>query len=95
MSGGPLGHLRIVEFAGIGPAPFAGMLLSDLAAGVIRTDRHDAPPLNFDDALSHPHSRERGSFQQESGVAYPAREIDKLSASAAAIATAGGNRGAR
>jgi len=44
MSGGPLTHLRIVEFAGIGPAPFAGMLLSDLGAEVIRIDRHDAPP---------------------------------------------------
>jgi len=31
--------LRIVEMAGLGPAPFAGMLLSDMGADVIRIDR--------------------------------------------------------
>src|SRR5579862_8708690 len=29
MAQGPLSGLKIVEFAGIGPAPFCGMLLSD------------------------------------------------------------------
>ena len=36
---GPLQGIRIVEFAGIGPGPFAAMLLSDLGAEVIRIDR--------------------------------------------------------
>lgn len=36
---GPLHGLRIVELAGIGPAPFAAMLLADLGATVIRVDR--------------------------------------------------------
>ncbi len=36
---GPLGSLRVVELAGLGPAPFCGMLLSDLGADVIRVDR--------------------------------------------------------
>ncbi len=36
---GPLHGIRIVEFAGIGPGPFAAMLLSDLGAEVIRIDR--------------------------------------------------------
>ena len=36
---GPLAGLRIVEFAGIGPGPFCGMLLSDLGADVVRIDR--------------------------------------------------------
>ena len=36
---GPLQGLRIVEMAGLGPAPFAGMLLSDMGADVIRIDR--------------------------------------------------------
>ncbi|WP_407528754.1 CaiB/BaiF CoA transferase family protein [Methylobacterium oryzisoli] len=36
---GPLAGLRIVEFAGIGPGPFAAMLLADLGAEVIRLDR--------------------------------------------------------
>ena len=36
---GPLRGMRIVELAGIGPTPFAGMMLSDLGAEVIRVDR--------------------------------------------------------
>jgi len=41
---GPLKDLRIIEFAGLGPAPFCGMLLSDLGADVVRIDRKDARP---------------------------------------------------
>src|ERR1700681_312209 len=37
--GGPLQGIRILEFAGIGPVPFAGMLLSDLGADIVRIDR--------------------------------------------------------
>src|SRR5688500_10783352 len=36
---GPLAGVRVVEIAGIGPGPFAAMLLSDLGATVIRVDR--------------------------------------------------------
>ncbi len=36
---GPLAGLRIVEFAGIGPGPFAAMLLADMGAEMIRLDR--------------------------------------------------------
>src|ERR1700742_2153631 len=39
MRQGPLTGLRIIEFAGIGPGPFCGMLLSDLGADVVRIDR--------------------------------------------------------
>jgi alpha-methylacyl-CoA racemase len=39
---GPLSGVKVVEFAGLGPAPFCGMLLSDLGADVIRIDRKDA-----------------------------------------------------
>lgn len=38
-SRGPLHGIRVVELAGIGPAPFCGMLLADLGATVIRVDR--------------------------------------------------------
>lgn len=38
----PLTGLRIVEFAGIGPGPFAGMMLADMGAKVVRIDRLDA-----------------------------------------------------
>ncbi len=36
---GPLHGLRIVEFAGIGPGPFCGMVLADLGADVLVVDR--------------------------------------------------------
>jgi len=36
---GPLAGFRIVEFAGIGPGPFACMLLADMGAEVITLDR--------------------------------------------------------
>ena len=36
---GPLAGLRVIELAGIGPTPYAAMLLGDLGADVIRVDR--------------------------------------------------------
>ena len=36
---GPLAGFRIVEFAGIGPGPFACMLLADMGAEVVTLDR--------------------------------------------------------
>ena len=39
MAKGPLDGVKVVEFAGIGPGPFCGMLLSDLGADVVRIDR--------------------------------------------------------
>ncbi|KQT32396.1 carnitine dehydratase [Sphingomonas sp. Leaf412] len=39
MSTPPLDGIRVVEFAGIGPGPFAGMMLADHGAEVIRIDR--------------------------------------------------------
>jgi len=45
---GPLEGVRIVELAGLGPAPFAGMMLADAGADIIRIDRSDRatyPPM--------------------------------------------------
>jgi alpha-methylacyl-CoA racemase len=36
---GPLDGIRIIEVAGIGPGPFAGMMLADMGAEVLRIDR--------------------------------------------------------
>lgn len=36
---GPLNGIRIIEVAGIGPGPFAAMMLADMGADVIRVDR--------------------------------------------------------
>lgn len=38
----PLQGLRIIEFAGIGPGPFAGMMLADMGAEIIRIERPGA-----------------------------------------------------
>jgi alpha-methylacyl-CoA racemase len=37
---GPLAGLRIIEMAGLGPGPFAAMMLADHGAEVIRVERH-------------------------------------------------------
>ena len=42
---GPLAGITVVELAGMGPAPFACMLLADLGADVIRIDRPTAGEL--------------------------------------------------
>jgi alpha-methylacyl-CoA racemase len=52
---GPLAGIKIVELVGIGPGPFAAMLLADLGADVIRIDRAqnvsggdpESPPIDL------------------------------------------------
>ncbi len=41
MRAGPLAGVRIVEIAGIGPAPYAAMLLADLGADILRIERKE------------------------------------------------------
>jgi alpha-methylacyl-CoA racemase len=45
---GPLAGFRVVEFAGIGPAPMASMLFADLGADVVRIDRLAPSGLGID-----------------------------------------------
>ena len=58
---GPLTHLTVIELAGIGPGPFACMLLADLGAKVIRIDR---PPVTsrggLDDLMRNDSVVDRG-----------------------------------
>jgi alpha-methylacyl-CoA racemase len=45
---GPLSGIKIIELAGIGPAPFCGMLLADMGAEVLRIERPGpASPLEI------------------------------------------------
>ncbi len=45
---GPLAGIKIIELAGIGPGPFAAMLLADMGATVIRIDRTQKADLGVD-----------------------------------------------
>ena len=44
---GILSGYKMVEFAGIGPAPMAAMLLSDMGAEILRIDRIEDPSLGI------------------------------------------------
>jgi alpha-methylacyl-CoA racemase len=46
---GPLAGTRIVEFAGIGPGPFAAMLLGDMGAEIVRIERPGTPVADAND----------------------------------------------
>ena len=48
---GPLSGVRIVEFAGIGPVPFAAMLLADMGADIVRIVRPGAASLDKRDIV--------------------------------------------
>ena len=54
---GPLSGVKIVEIAGIGPGPFAALMLADMGAEVVRVDRAqavrgDAPDTPYWDLLN-------------------------------------------
>jgi len=60
---GPLQGVKIVELAGIGPGPFAGMLLSDMGADIVRVDRaQQVNPAVFDKPNLEPLYRGRRSI---------------------------------
>jgi alpha-methylacyl-CoA racemase len=83
---GPLSGLRIVEFAGIGPGPFCGMMLADHGAEVIRIDRASgsrggSQPVTSKDVLA----RGRKSIALDLKTAEGVALARKLCASAAGI----------
>jgi alpha-methylacyl-CoA racemase len=49
---GPLHGTRVIELAGIGPAPFCGMMLADMGADVIRVDRITGGSFRSNDVLT-------------------------------------------
>jgi alpha-methylacyl-CoA racemase len=56
---GPLSGVRVIELAGIGPGPFAAMMLADMGADVVRVDRAaDVRPELF--GTPHPDLLNRG-----------------------------------
>jgi alpha-methylacyl-CoA racemase len=49
---GPLQGVRVVEMAGIGPAPFCTMMFADMGAEVLRIDRKTRTPLPVRDPVA-------------------------------------------
>src|SRR5262245_53977663 len=45
---GPLQGVKVVELVGIGPGPFAAMLLADMGAEVVRVHRKESVERGFD-----------------------------------------------
>ena len=68
MGGGALAGLRIVELAGIGPAPFAGMMLADHGAEVVHVHRPDALP-DLRDPLLRSRRLVQADLKSREGVA--------------------------
>jgi len=57
---GPLAGVRVIELAGLGPAGFGAMLLSDMGADIVRIDRPPAPKSLI--TMDGPMSRGRRSI---------------------------------
>jgi alpha-methylacyl-CoA racemase len=58
---GPLQGIRVLELGGIGPVPFAGMLLADMGAEVVRVQRVDSVARGVDPFASPVMDRGRRS----------------------------------
>jgi alpha-methylacyl-CoA racemase len=73
---GPLTGVRVVELAGIGPGPFAAMLLADLGADVVRVDRPGGAGLGIDPAYDLTNRNKRSVLLDLKGEEGPARVLD-------------------
>ncbi len=73
---GPLTGVRVVELAGIGPGPFAAMLLGDLGADVVRVDRPGGPGLGVDPAHDITNRNKRSVVLDLKAPDGPARVLD-------------------
>ncbi|MFH9657849.1 CaiB/BaiF CoA transferase family protein [Streptomyces sp. NPDC017248] len=73
---GPLAGVRVVELAGIGPGPFAAMLLADLGADVVRVDRPGGAGLAVDPAYDLTNRNKRSVVVDLKAPDGPARVLD-------------------
>ncbi|WP_434599244.1 CaiB/BaiF CoA transferase family protein [Streptomyces sp. A5-4] len=73
---GPLTGVRVVELAGIGPGPFAAMLLADLGADVVRVDRPGGGGLAIDPAYDLTNRNKRSVLVDLKSADGPARVLD-------------------
>jgi alpha-methylacyl-CoA racemase len=81
---GPLAGVRVIEIAGIGPGPFAAMLLADLGAEVLRLDRVESVGKGFADPTLDFLGRGRRSaavnLKHPDGVAAVLRLVERADA---------------
>ncbi|MEU6890770.1 CaiB/BaiF CoA-transferase family protein [Streptomyces sp. NPDC046557] len=73
---GPLAGVRVVELAGIGPGPFAAMLLADLGADVVRVDRPGGGGLAVDPAYDVTNRNKRSVLIDLKAPCGPDRVLD-------------------
>ncbi|MFF3763190.1 CaiB/BaiF CoA transferase family protein [Streptomyces sp. NPDC001922] len=73
---GPLAGVRVVELAGIGPGPFAAMLLADLGADVVRVDRPGGSGLSIDPAYDITNRNKRSVLLDLKSPDGPAAVLD-------------------
>ncbi|MER7952674.1 CaiB/BaiF CoA-transferase family protein [Streptomyces sp. NPDC096079] len=73
---GPLTGVRVVELAGIGPGPFAAMLLADLGADVVRVDRPGGAGLGIDPARDLTNRNKRSVLVDLKAADGPATVLD-------------------
>lgn len=74
--GGPLAGVRVVELAGIGPGPFAAMVLADLGADVVRVDRPGGGGLAVNPAYDITNRNKRSVLVDLKSAEGPARVLD-------------------
>ena len=88
MGAGPLAGVKIVEIAGIGPAPYAAMLLADLGADVLRIERKQGVAITRQigmDASKDSSNRSRPSIAVDLKHAEGAALVLDLASDAAAL----------
>lgn len=74
---GPLAGIRVLEFVGIGPGPFAAMLLSDLGAEVLRIDRLGSSGAAVTEVVSRGRTSLAIDLKRAEGVAAALALIEK------------------
>ncbi|KAF2191786.1 alpha-methylacyl-CoA racemase [Zopfia rhizophila CBS 207.26] len=72
----PLTGIRVLEFAGLAPGPFAGMLLADYGATVLRLDR--APVQNNSDQLTRRKSSICVNMKDPAGIIFIKKLIPEV-----------------
>ncbi len=75
---GPLAGLSVVELAGLGPVPFAGLLLAELGADVVRIDRPGGnSPLGQSGGLGRSRPSIAVDLKHPEGLATVQRLVDR------------------